>query len=113
LPDYLYECPCGKFFEATRSMTEELGTYPCACGKTASRRYTVPAMHLFGGLGDRFRYPETEAERDRIVYAAKKTEEYARTHDMSDYVWEPGKGAPEWSQPNVLEIEKSAQTSTS
>lgn len=94
-------------------MKEDLSTAPCQCGQVAQRRYTVPAMHLFGGLGDRFRYPETEAERGRIVYAAKKTEEYARTHDMSDYVWEPGKGAPEWSQPNVLEIEKSAKKSTS
>lgn len=94
-------------------MKEDLSKAPCPCGKVGERRYTIPAMHLYGGLGDRFRYPETEADRERILLAARKTEEYAKTHDMSGYVWEPGKGAPDWSQPNVLEIEKSAKTSTS
>lgn len=94
-------------------MSEELGSHPCPCGETAARRYTVPAMHLFGGLGDRFRYPESEAEREKIVMGARMTEEYAKTHDLSEYTWVPGKGAPDWAQPNALQIERDAQKSTS
>ena len=42
MPQYLYECECGKLIEKTFTMEERKKKVKCKCGKIAKRAITSP-----------------------------------------------------------------------
>lgn len=102
MPLYTFTCDCGLTEDVSLPMsTPDLSKHPCQCGKVAKRVYHVPKLHLFGGMGDRFRLPETQAEEQALLLKKQKDEETAKAPDAHEWEWVPGKGVPERLQPKL------------
>ena len=44
MPMYSYQCACGLIFDEFYSMSDDSSKSKCACGRTANKKYTPPAL---------------------------------------------------------------------